>query len=55
MTKAVLALISLLALASAGCIVAGVYLLAGPGWALISGGLVFSAAAFILLRGLINV
>jgi len=47
-----LALVILLLLLGAGCLVAGVYLLAGIGFALLTVGAVCLAAAFTLRRGL---
>lgn len=47
-----LTLLILLLLLGAGCLIAGVYLLAGTGFALIAVSVVSLAAAFTLRRGL---
>jgi len=44
--------VALLLLCGVGCAVAGVYLLAGAGWALIAGAVPLLLSGFILLRGL---
>lgn len=46
----VVALVS--ALLGCASLLAGVYLLAGPGWALVGGGLSFLVFALVILRGL---
>ena len=51
MTSAV-ALLILLALAAAVCVVSGVYVLAGVGWALIASGACLFGAATFLRRGM---
>ena len=47
-------IVALLLCAGAGCIVAGVWLLAGTGWALIAAGTMLVAGAVLILAGMAN-
>lgn len=47
-------LVALLLLVGAGCIVAGVWLLAGTGWALIAAGIMLVSGAVLIMAGMAN-
>lgn len=52
--KAALVAAALAFVASAGLVVAGVYVLAGPGWALVAGGVPFFVFGAVIMRGLVR-
>lgn len=55
MNQVLPAVIVALLLSAAGCLISGVFVLAGTGWALVCAGVCLLSLAFVFARGLIRV